>query len=144
VVLCRHSLGITVHLIALANLASASRLRENAILHPVKTRGSRTASTVAATKGGQPCTDAHGRRTLERCLGLRASQANRADGLFPGPPPLEPTQDGPDTVREECPEFLLYPGLGPCRVVGVLEGGEGMAMLAEMTAVCARQTTCKS
>ena len=32
-----------------------------------------------------------------------------ADGLFPRSYPLERTQDRPDTVREECPHFLLHP-----------------------------------
>jgi hypothetical protein len=58
-----------------------------------------------------------------------------ADGLFPGPHPLEGTQDGPDAVREERPEYLLHPGLGPYRVVGVLERGEGVEMLAQMIVI---------
>jgi hypothetical protein len=59
-----------------------------------------------------------------------------ANGLFPGPHPLEGTQDGPDAVREERPEYLLHPGLGgPCRVVGVLERSKGVEVLAEMIVI---------
>src|SRR5215831_13518694 len=42
-----------------------------------------------------------------------------ADGLFPGPHALERTQDLPDAVREQRPDFLVHPCLGPRRVIGV-------------------------
>jgi hypothetical protein len=35
-------------------------------------------------------------------------------------------------VPEECSDFLLNPGLGPYRIVGIEEMGEGREMFAEM------------
>jgi hypothetical protein len=53
-----------------------------------------------------------------------------ADGLFPGPHPLEGTQDLPDAVRQQRADFRLHPSLGPRRVVGVQQMGEGIEVLA--------------
>jgi hypothetical protein len=58
-----------------------------------------------------------------------------ADGLFPGPHPLECTHDGPDAVRQERPHVLVNPGLSPRGIVGVLEVGKGLEVLAEMIVV---------
>jgi hypothetical protein len=49
-----------------------------------------------------------------------------ADRMFPGPPPLACTQPRADAVREECSPLLVPPGLGPRRVIGVQELGEGL------------------
>jgi hypothetical protein len=58
-----------------------------------------------------------------------------AEGLFPRPHSFERTEDRPDAVREEGADFLLDSGLGISRVVGVLERGEGIEVLAEMTVI---------
>ena len=46
-----------------------------------------------------------------------------ADSFFPGPQPLERTQDLPNAVRQQRADFLLHPRFGPRRVVGVQQMG---------------------
>ena len=55
-----------------------------------------------------------------------------ADGLLPWPQALERTDDLSHAVHEERSHFLLHPGLGSSRVIGVEEVGKGIEMLAEM------------
>jgi hypothetical protein len=90
-------------------------------------------------------TGTHGQPTVPRLLVPDASPValdvadqpgqGIAEDLVPHPHALEGSHDLADAVGEERPEFLVHPGLGPRRVVGVLEVGEGIGVLAQMIRV---------
>jgi hypothetical protein len=90
-------------------------------------------------------TGPHGQPTVPRLLVPEASPVpldvaaqpsqGVAENLFPPPHPLEGPQDLADAGHEERPECLVHPGLGLRRVVGGLEVGEGIEVLAQLSIV---------